>query len=63
METRIIPGDIERARAIIAARAPAIGETGELADRVLLAVVQGIGEGRSQGFKEGVKQVTASNDP
>jgi flagellar biosynthesis/type III secretory pathway protein FliH len=63
MEMHLIPADFERAREIIAARAPAIGETGELAERVTFAIAQGIAEGRSQGFKEGVKQVTASNDP
>jgi hypothetical protein len=63
MEFRLIPADFDRAREIIAARAPLIGEIGELADRVIMAVAQGIAEGRSQGFKEGIKQVTASNDP
>jgi hypothetical protein len=66
-EMRLTPADFERAREIIAARAPAVGETGELAERVTLAIAIGIAEGRAQGIKEGIKEglkrVTASNDP
>jgi hypothetical protein len=61
-EMHLTQADLERAREIIAARAPVIGETGDLADRVTLAVAIGIAEGRAQGVKEGIKRVTASND-
>jgi hypothetical protein len=62
MELQLFPADFERAREIIAARAPVIGVTGELADRVSLAVAIGIAEGRAQGIKESIKRVMASND-
>jgi hypothetical protein len=58
-EMHLTQADLERARVIIAARAPVIGETGDL---VTLAVAIGIAEGRAQGVKEGTKRVTASND-
>jgi hypothetical protein len=62
MEMHLTQADIERAREIVAARAPVIGETGELAERITLAVAIGIAEGRAQGIKEGIKRVTPSND-
>jgi hypothetical protein len=62
MEMQLFPADFERAREIIATRGPVIGETGELADRVSLAVAIGIAEGRAQGIKECIKRITASND-
>jgi hypothetical protein len=46
-EMHLTQADLERAREIIAARAPVIGETGDLADRVTLAVAIGIAEGRA----------------
>jgi hypothetical protein len=62
MELQLFPADFERAREIIAARASVIGVTGELADRVSLAVAIGIAEVRAQGIKESIKRVTGSDD-
>ena len=57
---QITPADVERAREIVAARV--VGKSDELPERIVLAVAQGIGEGRELGIKEGIKRVTASND-
>ena len=55
---QITKADIERAREIVAARAPLVGQSGALADSVTFAVAQGIAEGREQG----IKRTTAAND-
>jgi hypothetical protein len=39
-----------------------VDQSGDLSDKVALAIAVVI-EGRAQGIKEGVKRVTASNDP
>jgi hypothetical protein len=62
MEMHLTQADIERPREIVAARAPDIGDTGDLAERITLAVAIWIAQGRAQGIKEGIKRVTASND-
>ena len=62
METHLTPADVTRAREIIADRLPMVGQSGDLPDRVALAIAQGIAEGRAEGIKQGVQMVTASND-
>jgi hypothetical protein len=62
MQIQMTPADIERAREILAARAPLFDETGELAGRVVLALAFGIAEGRAHGILQGIKQTVASND-
>ena len=55
---QITRADSERAREILAARAPLLDQSGELFERVRFAVAQGIAEGREQGRK----LTTAAND-
>jgi negative regulator of sigma E activity len=56
---QITKADIERAREILALRAPLLDQSGELIERVRFAVAQGIAEGREQG----IKLTTAANEP
>jgi hypothetical protein len=58
MTMQITKADVERAREIVAARAPLVGQSGALADSVTFAVAQGIAEGREQGMK----RMTTAND-
>ena len=58
---RMTPADLERAREIVATRV--VGKSDELPERIVLAVAQGIAEGRELGIQQGIKLVTASNDP
>jgi hypothetical protein len=57
---RMTLADLERAREIVAARV--VGKSDELSERIVLAVAQGIAEGRSLGIQQGIKLVTASNE-
>ena len=59
MTMQITKADVERAREIVAASAPLVGQSGALADSVTFAVAQGIAEGREQG----ILLTTAANDP
>ncbi|WP_213773440.1 hypothetical protein [Bradyrhizobium sp. dw_78] len=56
------PTDVARAREILAAQIPAVDQSGDLSDRVALAIAQGIAEGRAEGIKQGVQMTAASND-
>jgi hypothetical protein len=58
---QMTPADVERAREIVAVRV--VGKSDELPERIVLAVAQGIAEGRALGIQQGIKLVTASNDP
>jgi len=53
--------DFERAREIVALHVD--GKPGASADHIVLAVARGIAEGRELGIQQGIKLVTASNDP
>jgi hypothetical protein len=63
MLMHLTPADVQRAREIVAARLPMVEQSGDLAEKVALAIAVGIAEGRAQGIEEGIKRVTASNDP
>jgi hypothetical protein len=39
-----------------------VGKSDELPERIVLAVAQGIAEGRELGIRQGIKSVTASNE-
>ena len=57
---QITKADIERAREILALRAPLLDQSGELIERVRFAVAQGT---PAEGREQGIKLTMAANEP